>query len=72
MCCTGLTQELLHLGLDKNNEIRCSNWEQRPLTPAQQAYAATDAYAALKLHQVYPHCFAKDDCHTTQLFLVGS
>lgn len=40
------------MALDKRSDIRCSNWEQCPLSAAQQAYAATDAYAALKLYQV--------------------
>ena len=45
-------QELLHLTLDKGADIRCSNWETCPLSPEQKAYAATDAYAAVKLYQV--------------------
>ena len=36
--------------------MRCGNWEQRPLTPVQQKYAATDAYAALKLYEVCAPC----------------
>ena len=44
--------ELLHLTLDKGTDIRCSNWETCPLSPEQKAYAATDAYATLKLYQV--------------------
>ncbi len=45
-------QELLHLTLDKGIDIRCSNWETCPLSSEQKAYAATDAYAAVKLYQV--------------------
>lgn len=56
VCLAGLTEELLERALDKRNDIRCSNWEQCPLTAAQQAYAATDAYAALKLFQVGCAC----------------
>lgn len=48
----GLCQVLLHLKLDKTNAVRCSNWETRPLSAVQKAYAATDAYAALALYQV--------------------
>ncbi|KAL0047414.1 hypothetical protein WJX82_002778 [Trebouxia sp. C0006] len=48
----GLMQELLHLTLDKGIDIRCSNWETCPLSSEQKAYAATDAYAAVKLYQV--------------------
>ena len=36
--------------------MRCGNWEQLPLTPVQQKYAATDAYAALKLYEVCAPC----------------
>ncbi len=45
-------QELLQLTLDKGTDIRCSNWETCPLSSEQKAYAATDAYAAVKLYQV--------------------
>ncbi len=45
-------QELLQLTLDKGTDIRCSNWETCPLSFEQKAYAATDAYAAVKLYQV--------------------
>ncbi|KAL3131058.1 hypothetical protein ABBQ38_000374 [Trebouxia sp. C0009 RCD-2024] len=48
----GLCQELLHLTLDKTNDVRCSNWETLPLSVVQKAYAATDAYAALAVYQV--------------------
>ena len=48
----GLTQELLHLNLDKGTDIRCSNWEVCPLSAEQKAYAANDAYAAVKVYQV--------------------
>ena len=48
----GLVQVLLHVTLDKTNDIRCSNWEARPLSDVQKAYAATDAYAALAVYQV--------------------
>ena len=53
----GLCQELLHLTLDKTNEVRCSNWETRPLSAVQKAYAAADAYAALAVYQVCGHLF---------------
>ena len=36
--------------------MRCGNWEQLPLTAVQQKYAATDAYAALKLYEVCASC----------------
>lgn len=45
-------QELLQLTLYKGTDIRCSNWETCPLSFEQKAYAATDAYAAVKLYQV--------------------
>lgn len=59
----GLCQELLHLTLDKTNDVRCSNWETLPLSVVQKAYAATDAYAALAVYQVigpacmHPECY---------------
>lgn len=56
-CAAGLCQELLHLTLDKTNSVRCSNWETRPLSAVQKAYAATDAYAALAVYQVCGESF---------------
>lgn len=66
LCLAGLTEELLHLALDKRNDIRCSNWELCPLTAAQQAYAASDAYAALKLYQVWQYFQSAVWHYTTQ------
>ncbi|KAK9837950.1 hypothetical protein WJX74_008364 [Apatococcus lobatus] len=47
-----LTSWLLKQQLDKSDDVRCSNWEASPLSPRQQAYAAADAYASLRLCQV--------------------
>lgn len=67
----GLCQELLHLTLDKTNHVRCSNWETRPLSDVQKAYAATDAYAALAVYQVtdvfirlFAHSFIHSRIHS--------
>ncbi|KAK9829092.1 hypothetical protein WJX72_003852 [[Myrmecia] bisecta] len=48
----GLVEELLKARLEKHNGLRCSNWEVKPLSPAQQEYAALDAFASLRVHQV--------------------
>jgi len=34
--------------------VRISNWESQTLSDDQKAYAATDAFASLRLHQVPP------------------
>jgi len=42
---------------DKRKSISCSNWEKRPLSRAQQLYAAQDAYVSLwtgtRLHELH-------------------
>lgn len=38
---------MLHCELPKPKGLRLSNWEQKPLTPEQQGYAAADAFASL-------------------------
>lgn len=44
---------LLRLRLEKSQAVRCSNWEARPpLSGEQQAYAATDAWASLRVYEV--------------------
>eukprot|EP00445_Apocalathium_hangoei_P086430 CAMPEP_0204202584 /NCGR_PEP_ID=MMETSP0361-20130328/68325_1 /ASSEMBLY_ACC=CAM_ASM_000343 /TAXON_ID=268821 /ORGANISM="Scrippsiella Hangoei, Strain SHTV-5" /LENGTH=513 /DNA_ID=CAMNT_0051165417 /DNA_START=54 /DNA_END=1591 /DNA_ORIENTATION=+ len=49
--------------LDKTHEIRCGNWEAVPLSEAQLRYAATDAYAGVRilaaLHARSPGTVAK-------------
>lgn len=61
----GLCQKLLHLTLDKTNDVRCSNWETRPLSAVQKAYAATDAFAALAVYQVSGHSFIRILLHSS-------
>lgn len=51
-CCAALTKTFLHLDLEKDKAIQCSDWEAWPLSAQQRAYAATDAYVSLRLHQV--------------------
>ncbi len=41
---------MTHHWLPKVQSVRCSNWEARPLTAAQQQYAALDAWAGLLVH----------------------
>lgn len=49
----GLVGHLLRLRLEKSQSVRCSNWEARPpLTREQLRYAATDAWASLRVHEV--------------------
>ncbi|CAM9386361.1 unnamed protein product [Discosporangium mesarthrocarpum] len=48
----GLSSSLLGRHLPKPAELRQSNWERSPLTAQQLCYAATDAYAGLRLLQV--------------------
>ena len=38
--------------LPKDASLRLSDWELLPLSPEQQRYAATDAYASLRICQV--------------------
>ena len=54
--CAGLAWHLFRVTVRKDDAVRCGNWEQLPLTPVQQKYAATDAYAALKLYEVCASC----------------
>lgn len=42
-----LVARFLHLNIDKNPRVRCSDWEHANLTCHQVVYAATDAWAAL-------------------------
>jgi len=45
-----LVDEFVGKPLDKS--IRMTDWNRRPLTPAQQAYAAGDGYTLLILHDI--------------------
>ena len=45
-----LAQKFLGLHLDKDPEIRTSNWSRWPLTRAQLVYAANDAIASLDVY----------------------
>jgi ribonuclease D len=47
---SGLIEEVLSVELPKPQHIRMGNWEQRPLSAEQQAYAALDAFASLLVH----------------------
>jgi hypothetical protein len=46
-----LSERLLRRGVEKRQTLRCSDWEA-PLTAEQQTYAATDAWASLRLYEV--------------------
>lgn len=57
--------------LDKRAALRMSNWEAAPLSAAQRAYAAADAYASLRLLQARaPNVWAEDP--SIDLFLFKS
>ncbi len=47
-----LCADMLQLELEKPSSLRTGNWEKRPLSVDQLFYAATDAYAGLRLWQV--------------------
>ncbi|KAK9814882.1 hypothetical protein WJX73_001238 [Symbiochloris irregularis] len=47
-----LAVDVLGKTLNKDPNIRLSNWETLPLSMEQQHYAATDAYASLRICQV--------------------
>lgn len=47
-----LCREMMKLDLAKPRDLRISNWEKVPLSVQQLNYAATDAYAGLRLWQV--------------------
>ena len=47
----GLSERYLRCRLLKES-VRTSNWENRALSYEQQLYAATDAFASLRLFQV--------------------
>ncbi len=44
-------EAVLRRRLAKDPALRLSNWEAAPLSGAQRAYAATDAFASLRLLQ---------------------
>ncbi|GAQ88863.1 Werner syndrome-like exonuclease [Klebsormidium nitens] len=49
---TALAQEAMLQQVEKPPKQRISDWERLPLSPDQRQYAATDAYASLRLYQV--------------------
>lgn len=49
----GLTERVLRRRLEKQQQLRLSNWQQRPLSAAQLSYAGDDAYASLRIYEVY-------------------
>ncbi|KAJ7988181.1 hypothetical protein DPEC_G00320950 [Dallia pectoralis] len=46
----GLVKHLFKKRLSKQNDVRCSNWDDYVLSEEQKRYAATDAYAGLVIH----------------------
>lgn len=54
-CHAGLAERVLGVRLAKQQALRLSDWEARPLSAAQAAYAALDALACLRIHEVCEH-----------------
>ena len=42
----GLAMNLLKENIPKDTNVRCSDWENFPLSRTQENYAATDAYVS--------------------------
>lgn len=47
----GLIKHLFQKKILKEDSVRCSNWDQFPLSDDQKLYAATDAYVGLLIYQ---------------------
>lgn len=47
----GLVRHLFKKKINKNPEVRKSNWSQYPLSETQKMYAATDAYVSYEIYQ---------------------
>eukprot|EP00746_Dinoflagellata_sp_MGD_P087931 gnl/MRDRNA2_/MRDRNA2_34842_c0_seq2.p1 gnl/MRDRNA2_/MRDRNA2_34842_c0~~gnl/MRDRNA2_/MRDRNA2_34842_c0_seq2.p1 ORF type:complete len:272 (+),score=36.62 gnl/MRDRNA2_/MRDRNA2_34842_c0_seq2:70-885(+) len=65
---TGLTNDLLGMRMPKSKSISTSNWNQRPLTDYQIAYAAGDAYCscALAEHFISSYGMVEESRHLSQ------
>uniref|UniRef100_UPI00358E91C4 bifunctional 3'-5' exonuclease/ATP-dependent helicase WRN isoform X2 n=1 Tax=Myxine glutinosa TaxID=7769 RepID=UPI00358E91C4 len=61
----GLTQFLYGSTLSKG-DVRCSNWQQVPLSYEQQLYAAKDAYAGLLIYQKLEFMKKKEETDAEQ------
>lgn len=48
----GLAERVLRVRMAKQQALRLSGWEDQPLSRAQAEYAALDAFACLRIHEV--------------------
>lgn len=67
----GMSEEFLGVSLDKNFDIRCSDWEADTLSNARITYAATDAMVAIELFKCFgakynPNSTFRNDCNRIQ------
>ncbi|XP_046332125.2 Werner syndrome ATP-dependent helicase homolog [Haliotis rufescens] len=51
----GLCRNVLRMRMNKDESVRCGKWDDFPLTDEQKLYAATDAYACLKIYNTLEH-----------------
>ncbi|XP_067674776.1 bifunctional 3'-5' exonuclease/ATP-dependent helicase WRN-like [Haliotis asinina] len=51
----GLCRNVLRMRMNKEDSVRCGNWDNFPLTDEQKLYAATDAYACLRIYNALEH-----------------
>ncbi|XP_046574712.1 Werner syndrome ATP-dependent helicase homolog [Haliotis rubra] len=51
----GLCRNVLRMRMNKDDSVRCGKWDEFPLTDEQKLYAATDAYACLKIYNTLEH-----------------
>ncbi len=48
----GLCRNVLRMRMNKDSSIRCGQWDDFPLDDQQRLYAATDAYACIKIYNI--------------------
>ena len=60
----GLVGRLLGLRLEKGQRVRCGDWERLHLSPEQRHYAATDAWASLRVYEVCGHGWGEEPALT--------
>lgn len=70
--CADLAKKVLGKTLSKDPAVRLSNWEDLPLSAEQQHYAATDAYASLRICQVNLEASSGMSSHTGGAALLQS
>lgn len=61
-----MSEKYLRVPIDKNPNIRCSNWEDVYLSDAQISYATLDALVAVKLFEFFGEKIARQTCRRMQ------